>query len=65
MLRLCYDSLVTDEGTLDIAMELVFTLTDDSMEVTTKLQNNSKVQVAEFQLTALSGLKHLDSEEDG
>ena len=63
-LCLCYDNLASDEGKMGISLELLFTMKEKSLEVTSKICNNSDVTIAEFQLTALSGMQRLDAAEE-
>ncbi len=61
---LFYENLVSDEGKMDISLELLFEMKEESLEVSAQIKNNSKVRIAEFQLTALSGMQHLDEAAD-
>ncbi len=59
-LILTYPNLRSDLGEMNIALELTFTVRGESMEVVSKITNNSPYTIPEFQLTALSGMQKLD-----
>ncbi len=59
-LTVTYPDLNSLDGLTGISLVLTFTMKKESMEVTTKIKNNGNFTVAEFQLTALSGVQHLN-----